>query len=120
LEASSSASTEDPISPEWVHKPALLYAIRDEPGTPEDKARFVDDELGLMGLEVMKDSNLRTNANKAAALGALTIRYYRAHRNGSRPGQQAKATAHGNEGVREREAREVEEFIDQHAEGGDP
>lgn len=109
---------EDPKPPEWVCIPALEYAIKDLPGTSEAKRAFIKGELGLMGNEVLKDSKLRTNANKAAALRAICFRYYRAQCSGSRPGQQTQ-TPHGNEGVREREARAVEEFIEANATTGE-
>jgi len=98
----------DPQPPDWVSIPSLEATIGKLPGTVEEKRAFIVDELGLMGNEVLKDPKLRTKANKAAALRAICFRYYRAHCNGSRPGQKAVA----GEGVREREAREVEEFIE--------
>jgi hypothetical protein len=117
LEALATAETENPKPPDWAYKPALLHAISKYPGTPEAKKAFVDEEFSLMGLEVMKDPKLKTKANKASAMGALTIRYYRAHLSGARPSQ--ISTSKSSEGVREREAREVEEFITANAPGGE-
>ncbi len=63
--------------PGWVVPNALYQTIAKLPGSEKYKRAFIEDNLGLMGLEVTKDDTLRTEATKAAALGSLTYRYYR-------------------------------------------
>ena len=100
--------------PDWVHIPRLLHAIKDLPGTPEEHKAWLTDNLGLLGLEVLKDSKLKTKANKAAALGALAFRYRRADCRESKASAKPKPTATalrpGFETAIERSQREADEL----------
>ena len=52
--------------------------MRKLPGTQAEKTAWLEENLPLMGLEVLKDPNLKTDARRSHALGAVAIRYYRA------------------------------------------
>jgi hypothetical protein len=112
--ASTPASEHLIPQPDWVHIPSLLHTIKDLPGTPQEHKTWLNDNLGLLGLEVLKDAKLKTKANKAAALGALAFRYRRADCAGTTPGGRKKPTETtmraGYESATERSQREADEF----------
>jgi hypothetical protein len=117
--ASAPASEHLIPQPDWVHIPSLLHTIKDLPGTPAEHQAWLIDNLGLMGLEVLKDSSLKTKANKAAAMGALAFRYRRADCAGTTPGGRKKpaeptSLRSGYESSTERSQRAAEEYIEQH------
>jgi len=104
--------------PDWVSVPLLLQSIAELPGTPEVKNSWLVENLGLMGLEVLKDPNIKKTANRAAALAALAFRYYRAHcEKPKRPKGKGKTTTSdaplksGYESATERSIREHSEWL---------